>query len=358
MVLSSIGYPNCHQNPILLSHFSDYFGSAPSKEISNYQATQSPDSGWYYVDNTYIGYFYQPAIYLSTRNDINVSIEYCMFYNISAGLSSGTVVANIPNGRIVVANSCFARCYLDGTDYGQAFKMVIDKYTCMIMSVSLTQCAPDSIITRYALSYHSGGKHYFSYTNASKNILYQFSSFYCTSCVNVSISYCTIRENNAIYAYSLYIQSCSNSYIQFTNIYGNNSPTANTAVVYSGSNSYLTYVMNCIFMENSGILLAAAAPGMTLTNCIIQHISGVGSGYVTGAVTITTQTATHNISHFRTYYCYPLEGNEGLNLSPCQTIPQPPTNCLNPESLSGLKLHSLITSLQYSLLSQLILYVQ
>jgi len=190
----------------------------------------------------------------------------------------------------------------------------------------LTQCAPDSIITRYGLSYHHGGKQNFSYTNASKNILYQYSSFYCINCVNVSISFCTIRENNAIGAYSLYMQSCTNSSMQFSNVYGNNSPSPNTAVITANYIAYMMHIMNCIFMENYGILLASTSPGITLTNCFIQHISSVASGHIFGFVTITTQTATHNISHFRTYYCHPVDGKE--NLSPCQTLFPQPTECL------------------------------
>jgi len=364
---------------LLLRSEYEYFGNITSdlsfinhyvKEAPNGRMT--PLAGFnpnykYIVDNSY---FYDlrtlasgGAINLeyvsSDLRCVELSLHKSTFFNCS-GYHGGAVYFYSPSkGNFSIYSICVSKCFTTSASYLGMFMYayMYSEYNSICDQMSLSECIMSDGSNRNCSIYLNFGKVYFFRSNISKNTLYrQASGIEFFNIIEHNLTLCTFSHNSAQVAVLSFF---GNTTIQYCNIVYNNHTISTTGVIMA-SQGTTTLSYNVIF-GNYRTPFYSITPGIlnVLKNSITHNnIYGISRGpsvvlsldnsllYVNFPSNTEYSyglTNTYSLVHFNSYHCPTMESIEGLDLTPCQTMPP---ECPTIQHQSSLDFISVITLLQ------------
>ena len=196
--------------------------------------------------------------------------------------------------------------------------------------------------TAYGISLYYGG-HIINNGNFSKNFAASISVLFDYHRNGLQMIHNTFIKNEVSSNTMAYFNTqvaLINGDISYCHIIENDSPGSTQGVIHmvgvSGSTIGISFRF-CIFFNNSNILLTSHSGGkFNILTCYIIHNLYDYTYLTTSSATLSTSgntiavitTNTYVLSHLSTYLCETLQEITPLEVSPCQTIPIPPTNCI------------------------------
>ena len=185
---------------------------------------------------------------------------------------------------------------------------------------------------------------------------------------NYSLLFSTIVNNNGTNRYCLKYSSIGqnpmNKYLNYVN---NSSPHATSGNI--DISTYHVFFELCIFLQNFRILFNGFA---TISSCYISHTASLQTTGLNVVFFSTNNlilddgfwTETYQFTHYSSAFCEiptpaqskePTPDPQGAEITPCQTIPEPPTECNVPDPAQLLipyKFISHVTLLTLQMISQ------
>jgi len=305
----------------LRSGFSDYFAGSASYSVDQQVYTRPFNENNEILNSVFHNIHCGPAIYFTTSLTIRLYVENCMFFNCSAQSNGGAININCPNGYFVMDKICGFNCFTESS-HGQ---FVYTYHALAILNyVSIHRCPGQyQTGTLYSPIYGYAGNQNMTYCNSSYCYTYQHSICYMTSSNKIVQYFCSFTNNYATHSFGSYFTSNTNTFVLKSIFINNNSPLY--ALIYS---DYQIQFEESIFMFNYCILFNKATTlTFSVINCFINRITAYAlyTGSPVSAATTNGYTQTYNIAHFVSYYCN--EQQSAQELTPCATLPAPPTSC-------------------------------
>ena len=322
----------------LISAFEDFF---PKLDLCSNRFIYGTNLHDYYVPNCVFWNLSSPThggVFNFNTAAIKLVIEDCMFYRcITASYYGGSIYIQSSLAGIALSKICAVEGFTVNGYEGQfsySSTSVNQPNSLYFVSFSGMGGGENS---RCSSIHNYYGNQSISHCNSSYQNTYYYSSFsigHTTSCV---LKFCTSSSNKGSYG-DIYLLGTGIKLITFSIVFNNTSPSVAIIYVVTGlSNmtfSYLKSNFNTLFMgpisisnsqiDHSGLFL-------TGTQVLLLDNNSIGSNQ-----------HTPYIEHFSTYLCHIETPPPSLtlmieNLSPCQTLPNPPTpHQTNPNECSQL----------------------
>jgi len=294
------------------------------------------------------------CIYFSTSNMqiMEFYISHSLFYNCRSN-SLGSIYLN-SYSNLSIWNVCIFQCNTTNPNYGNfLFHNAPNIYNSKMEFVSIFRSPSYSVQGKGAFYIQSTKVQIIS-MNSTQN--YGDSSLlYIQSPPKIQSSFCNYVGNyfNTGGVINCYSYGGQNNVFerQFKmNNFVVNQGTTSGGVIFN-DRSYIQ-IIDSIFYNNHGTTYLFMVKNTALTNvsnCHINHLQTayIGSGtFITpGSTPVVPNTPTFALSHFSSYYCQTEEYQMNLEVTPCITLPDPPTPpqsiplsptyCINPSDDSG-----------------------
>ena len=317
----------------------DFFSGEVTHLFEGYYNTIIPIPCKYFIKNSvflHINDVGSASIDFRHRTSIELFILECMFFNCTSTDNGGAINYDCDrNGTIALSKICASYCYTSGKPSWCQFAYISissDKNAYVDM-LSYSKCSPyHQSYTIYSCFYIYLGNQNISYTNSSYNHANYYSSIFIQLPTILNLRFSSFCHNNVQHSNNLYFDSSSSvtlHYIEYCNILNNNSPNTGGGVIFSNGGFSFN---DCIFMFNSHYLFYHSSTNKCYVNrgYIFHHSSsflkyGTTTYIIFNSVTESNvYTPTYTIQYFSSYHCHG-DFMNGLDLSPCITLPPNPT---------------------------------
>ena len=314
---------------ILRFLYSDYFSTPPC--LTRYQS-MSPG---YYLSNCFFQNIYYQftsgGILFYENYHVNLVVEDSVFFNCSANGHGGVLYYSCSGyqGSVVFNKVCVSNCYITNNagHYGSFSRVVISSNRFFnVEHSSIQNCFYLTFGFYHCISAIYGNQTTKS-LNLSKNSVWH-QAFTFSTVSFFEMSYCNVLDTYIGGSYVLYLASgTSLKTFDKCNIINNTSPSI--GVIYIDGNDG-GKINECIFSNNKDVLIGVPSSTVFVTNCWIDHYD---SQKITVGALIQIQyaqygsTSFYYLTYFGTAICISptpgptIEGGEGLEVLPCQTIP-------------------------------------
>jgi len=311
----------------LLSSFEEHFGVQSNRTITGLSYTNPPSLS-FDINNCNFYDMRQGAISFDTNENINTSIEECVFYKCRNGRYGGAICYYVENAQIAIKKICGHSCYIyrggGYCDYQFAYISLSNDKINHFMDSSIHGCPPDHSESRSYGCFIQGGKQKIVSTNISKANGYDFSALYSDYSRGFTFSYNTIansvsKRNHIIFFHNRYSNDPYN--ITYCNIVNNIDAATGGIIITIGVYAF----RDCILMQNF-VNLFVINSITTIQRCYIQHF---GTVYTKSNPTVLDVklsdglTSTYTLMHFATQVC----SIEYTINTPHRSYPPEPTSC-------------------------------
>jgi len=234
---------------------------------------------------------------LYVANPKTMVIQLTMFYLCSCSISGGAIFFSSTSSvmRMICANMCSAGSQAH-------FALITASQDNVIEFLSMSKCSFTN--SRYYPVILSNGNQQFDKANSSFNYVVHTSGVKADSPLTFSSIYSTFSNNQVSDSRCIFIYGGS-GLISFSNIVGNNSPNNFGVVLIQGGDTDILKMLNCIFIENQGILFWVIKGIIEVSHCYISH-----NGYSLFNTKVNTennnsytQLSTYQMNFFSSYFC-------------------------------------------------------
>ena len=257
---------------------------------------------------------------------MNLLVEDCTARGCYCTISGGFLYFSSSTGACVVNRVCGINCthgvyYSSHGQFTYVYTSAV-RLNNLLMS-SFIQTTP--FVSTYTTSYLGNGNQTVKSYNSSDANVYQSSSFNSVAAQSLLAAFITAVNNRNSYAHVVLINSGNSvSKLLYSNFFNN---TVGTSQAIITKDTPQTNLENCVFILNNGPLLSGY---LIVTNCFINHTGTLTFNTLVTIIGGNPASATFGLAHFATAFCVtPDEIITNppvfLELSPCQTIPVPPT---------------------------------
>ena len=280
---------SCPINRFTLIYENCYIKNCIFKELSN-----NPNGG---------------SIYISTTTTMNLLIENTLFNdcNTTGSTNGGGAIYFSSYGSSLLKKICSINCFITSTSYyGYGQFSFLQSGNLKINSLeflSVLKCPGNHLGFRRSPIYIENGNQNINNINIFNNYSHQHAGM-ITSESNYFLSkFITFFKNIPILTQCFQIYN-SNGNLSYSNIVENISP-GGYSVILTQLNSNL-YIKNCIFYNNSNLLLSIVTGGnIEVSNSFIIHLTNLigNSNFYVNKLNNFEFTSTIKINYFSTYFC-------------------------------------------------------
>ena len=316
---------------IIKSSFSDYFPVRPIDCLSRYE---TPPANFYLADC----YFKMVTHHASKGGimcyemvNVHLVVEFCVFDTCMSNSDGGAIFFSSTSGGIVVSKVCAIDCSIIASTIEGCFLYSTSgsNNKNSILFSTLSRCSSNSDNDRRSAVRLGNGNQ----TISNVNTTYCYNDYYSAYTLQTSI-FLKVQYNQIEHCYPsgytvIYIISGSGTILFSENNFINNSSPSTSYGLFRSTPS-TTLITNCVFSINKGVLFSGA---LTCSNSFIQHSDSLTTGLSISLVNTKPLGETFEIINFGTALCITPIPNptniqptvEGNELTPCRTIPLPPT---------------------------------
>ena len=266
-----------------------YFTGDPIEYKAASKCLEITTGGNYWIYECFFSFLDNRAIKCSSTTEINVSIEFCTFYNCSIlGQSGGAIYFNANNkGSIVMKSICGFGCFAaqDNFMYALAGKIVY------LLDSSINRCFPKTSFTLFhePLSLRNGNQ-ICSNNNISKNYGFKVSAIHPYNPIKCEITYCYVAQNHAYHSMTIRINGGSVDICK-VNIFNNTNDDNSYGILHHHLG--ISKISECNFHDNScvgGNLITVFfnSGTISLTSCYIKEGSLKSVSHTSPLTTLTT----------------------------------------------------------------------
>lgn len=319
--------------------FTDYYIGVPQTIIEGL-TVQRPDTTNIMFTNNIFENFVGCAIFFSSYAPTSLLVENCMFYNCSSGENGGALSISLYQGSCILNKICSSNCitnkighfaYLSASGRNEQYLISVSYSSLQLANGTASICLEQGDIkSRLLNSSYNNGK------DASALLIilpksldvqfisiinnYGFGSIFKTQLAsnsnNVSSSnFCNNSAGN-VYGILSFSWNIGSRHITFKeDVFDNNKGTLFANVPYGGNSNFI-YISNCWIIHN------------------IYSYSLTSGNYISNGSPIS-YTSTYALLHYASFYCDTPQSQIGADVTPCPSVPAPPTECVFVQSKEG-----------------------
>jgi len=284
------------------------------------------------------------SIYLDSGAISKNMFQEIICINCSSSSNGGFAYMGLSHvySNISILKVCMMECFTSSNGKGFFCSLPTNSVSNSSIIISYLSCIKSSPTKAgIGVIYSNNGNQLYENNNFTNNMGY-YNNIYRLSPKNGLVITYNNFFNNTVSAYTaVYVDTINvATYLKYSIFSRNDSPSSYGVVhVVASSGSNILNIQYSIFFSNLNYLFSASSYGKlyVLSSHIIhnthlyslQFTEGAQCSIQTNDVIVAVEpTSTYQLSHFSTYLCQTLENILGLEITPCQTQPVPPTDCI------------------------------